>query len=282
MVALKSLQPRGGSCASQSTPKPGPAQTAASCLFNAFVAVARLRQRRADLFNVLRAAGFQGEVDDRVAEADAVVGAVVGRLHDVGAEVGDDLREVMQGAGAVGEVDADPGAASVLDQAAFDDLREQGDVDVAAAHEDRGALAVEVGLFLEQRRQGCSTGAFGQGLFAFQQDEDGAGDLLFIDGEKFVDVFGDQRNGALASATDGDAVSDGGFSGNGDGMPGFARTQHRRQAFGLNADDPNLRTVLLDGAGDATYEAAAADGDDHGFEVGDLLQQLEADGTLPC
>jgi hypothetical protein len=39
--------------------------------------------------------------------------------------------------------------------------------------------------------------------------------------------------------------------------------------------------ALLDGAGDAADEPAAADGDDDGFEVGDLLQQLEADGSLP-
>ena len=37
---------------------------------------------------------------------------------------------------------------------------------------------------------------------------------------------------------------------------------------------------LLDGAGDAADEAAAADGHDDGFEVGDLLEQLEADGSL--
>ncbi len=38
---------------------------------------------------------------------------------------------------------------------------------------------------------------------------------------------------------------------------------------------------FLEGAGDAADEAAAADGDDDGFEVVDLLEEFEADGSLP-
>jgi hypothetical protein len=159
---------------------------------------------------------------------------------------------------------------------------EQGDVDVAAADQDRGAMAVEGGLLLEESGEGGSAGAFCQGFLAFEQDEDGAGDLLFVDGHELVDVFRDQGEGAVAGAADGDAVGDGRLGGDGDGVAGLAGSQHRGEALGLDADDANFRMALLDGAGDAADEPAAADGDDDGFEVGDLLEQLEADGSLPC
>ncbi len=66
----------------------------------------------------------------------------------------------------------------------------------------------------------------------------------------------------------------------GDGSAGFAGAQHRGQLLRLDADDADLGVGLLEGAGDAADEAAAADGDDDGFDVGDLLEQFEADGAL--
>jgi hypothetical protein len=111
-----------------------------------------------------------------------------------------------------------------------------------------------------------------QGFLAFQQDENGAGDLLFVDGHELIDVFLDQREGALASAPDGDAVGDGGLGGDGDRVAGLACPQHRREPLGLNADDAGFRMALLDGAGNAADEAAATDGDNDGFEVGDLIE----------
>ncbi len=37
---------------------------------------------------------------------------------------------------------------------------------------------------------------------------------------------------------------------------------------------------LLEGAGDAADESAAADGNDDSLDVGDLLEELESDGAL--
>ena len=64
------------------------------------------------------------------------------------------------------------------------------------------------------------------------------------------------------------------------GVAGFAGAEHGGQALGLNADDADLGIGFLEGAGDAADEAAAADGDDDGFEVGNLLEEFEADGAL--
>lgn len=112
------------------------------------MAVTGFLQHLSDFFDVFVAACFERDVDDRIAEAYSIVGAVVGRLHYIGAGVGEDARELVQRPRAVGEVDAETGAASVLDQAAFDDTREQADVDVASADEDGGSLAAQRGLVL--------------------------------------------------------------------------------------------------------------------------------------
>ena len=86
------------------------------------MAIACLGEGCSDFFDVLRAAGFEGDVDDSVAEADAVISAVVGGFDNVGALVGDDAGEVVQGAGAIGEVNANPDPAAVFDEAALDDF----------------------------------------------------------------------------------------------------------------------------------------------------------------
>ena len=126
----------------------------------------------------------------------------------------------------------------------------------------------------------AGAGAFGEGLFAFEQDEDGGGDLVFVDGDDLVDIFFYDREGKPAGGADGDAVGDGGGGVDGDGVMGFDGGLHGGQARGLHADDADVWVRLLDGAGDAADEAAAADGDDDGFERGNLLHHLERDGSL--
>ena len=159
-------------------------------------------------------------------------------------------------------------------------LAEQRDVDVASADEDDGAAVAEVGFGLHDGGEGGGAGAFGKGFFPFEEHEDGAGDFFVVDGDDFVDVAGDERERDVAGAADGDAVGDGGFGADGDGSAGFAGTEHGGKPLGLDADDADFGVVLFEGAGDAADESAAADGDDDSFDVGDLLEQFEADGAL--
>src|ERR1700761_1045136 len=105
------------------------------------MSVTGVGQQGSNLFDVLVATGFEGDVDDCVSEADAVVGAVVSSLHDVGAGVCEDAGELVKRSGAIGEVDAEAGAASIFDESALDDAGEEADVDVASADYDGGALA---------------------------------------------------------------------------------------------------------------------------------------------
>ena len=68
-------------------------------------------------------ARFEGHIDDRLTKTDAVIGAVVHRLDDVGAFTGEDFAEVQQGAGTILQIDSDTEQAAILHKAALDDLR---------------------------------------------------------------------------------------------------------------------------------------------------------------
>ena len=71
---------------------------------------------------------------------------------------------------------------------------------------------LQVRAALHQRRQRRRAGALGQRLLAFEQHQDGGGDLLFVDGDDLVDVPRDHRQREFAGAAHGDAVGDGGRS----------------------------------------------------------------------
>jgi hypothetical protein len=72
-------------------------------------------------------------------------------VYDVGAVFGDELGEIGEGAGLIEEMDAEADETAILHEAALDDARKQGDVDVAAADQDGGAgVRGEGGAFLQK------------------------------------------------------------------------------------------------------------------------------------
>src|SRR4030095_220254 len=60
------------------------------------VALPARTQRLQDALDLILAAGFQGNVDQRISQVDAVVGAIKLKLDDVRMMSGDDLRELME------------------------------------------------------------------------------------------------------------------------------------------------------------------------------------------
>ena len=69
-------------------------------------------------------------------------------------------------------------------------------------------------------------------------------------------------------------------AGDGDGAPASRARDHGGQLLRLDADDADFGVGLLERAGDAADESAAADGHDDGFELGHLFEEFEADGAL--
>ena len=63
----------------------------------------------------------------------AMIGAVIGSFDDVGAMLGEKTGETVQRAWIIRQVNSHSHQAAVFDHAAFNDARQQSNIDVAAA-----------------------------------------------------------------------------------------------------------------------------------------------------
>jgi hypothetical protein len=229
---------------------------------------------------VLVAPRFEVEFDLGGVDRDVLGGAVVLDCVDVGPGVRQQVDQVLEGAGAVLQDGPDPEEPAALDQPPADDVREDVEVDVAAAERGDDCLAVLVGeALLQYRRQRHRAGALDERLRALQQRGHRVSYLGVGDGDHLVDPPFDDLEGQLADLPGGDAV--------GDGVDGIALDDRPLPeglgdaggALGLNADHAGVGPPL-DRGRDARDEAAAADGDDHGVDLGALLDDFQAQGAL--
>lgn len=123
-------------------------------------------------------------------------------------------------------------------------------------------------------------GAFRHGLLHLHQGQNGGGDLVFPHGDDLIHILPAQLEGQIAGALDRNAV------GNGSHTAQLHRTAlpdgllHGGRALSLDADHPAGGLEVLDGIGNAADESAAADGDHHLAHIRQLLQDLQANGTL--
>src|SRR6202140_317822 len=108
---------------------------------NSFVGVTSGNQRRKKLRDVIGTSRLHGDVNCGIAKIDSVISAVIGGFNDVGAMIGQDTGEPVQGAGIVGQVNAQAHEASIFHQTAFDNAREKGDVNLPATDENSDSFA---------------------------------------------------------------------------------------------------------------------------------------------
>src|ERR1700683_1845628 len=109
-------------------------------------------------------------------------------------------------------MDAEADQAAVFYQAALDDAREQGDVNIPGGNQDPDFFSGQGGFAVQDGCGGYGPCAFGERLFFFEQQQDGVGDLFFVYCYDFVHVLLDQRQGENSGGADGGAVGDGFFS----------------------------------------------------------------------
>ena len=96
-----------------------------------------------------------------------------------------------------------------------------------------------------ESRQGHGPGTFRQGLLPFQQDHDGVGDFLFIDGDDLIDKAFYQGQRAISGTPDRDAVRDGGLGGKGDRASMLHGAQHGGKTLRLHPYHANRGIALL-------------------------------------
>ena len=229
---------------------------------------------------MLAVPGLQDHGHDAGAHVGVLILAGMVDADDVGAGLRHHLQQLDQAAGLVDDLGGDFGDATGLGQALGDDAGQGGDIHVAAGHHAHGLLGRGIHLAEHAGGHGGGAGALGDGLLALHQSQDGGGDLVFGDGDDLVHVLLAQLEGQLAGSQDVDAVGDGVAVGHGGDLAGSAGLIHGGHGAGLDADDLAVGLQALDGEGDAADQAAAADGADHLLHVGELLQNLQADGAL--
>src|SRR5205814_9623449 len=66
----------------------------------------------------------------------------------------------------------------------------------------------------------------------------------------------------------------------GHGSAGFEREAHGCRIDGLDAIDPDRGSTLLQGGCDPGDQTASADPDDHDVDLGQILEDLEADAAV--
>src|ERR1700733_13797396 len=119
-------------------------------LLDTLIPIALNFQRVANRSDMRCATRFECDVYNCIAQIDAVISTIVYRLDNVCPLVGEDFRQLMQSSRPIGKMDANAYSSAVLDQTAFDNPGQQAYIDIAAADQDRSALAFERGLFLQQ------------------------------------------------------------------------------------------------------------------------------------
>ena len=172
---------------------------------------------------------------------------------------------------------------AVLDEAALDDARHDVDVDVAAGQHQRHASCRRGATrSLTSAASGDGARALGDGLLALEQEQDGVGDLLLVDGDDLVDVAA-RRAEACARRRGAPRCRRRSWcaAGRSTGAPAPSAALHAGQRLASARRSTRIAgLVSFTATAMPADEPAAADRDHDGLEVGHLLEQLEADGAL--
>ncbi len=148
--------------------------------------------------------------------------------------------------------------------------------------EHRDPLALQRQFAVKDGGDGGGSGALGQGLFALQQQEDRVRDFFLFDRDDVIDVLLNKREGAFSGAADGNSVGNclGGLQS--DRLALGDSSLHGRNAGGLYSENLYSGICFFDGAGDAADEASSTNGRNDDFDAGMLLQDFQAESSLPC
>ena len=199
----------------------------------------------------------------------------------VGAAGRDDVADQRQLAGFVLQGNHQVGLATAHDQASGNDPAEDIHIDVAARDQADGLFAGQGQLTEESRRHRSGPGALGHQLLVFHQREDGRGNLVLADRDHIVHVLLHHPVGGFAGGFHRDAVRKGIHPIQRLVLMVVERPGHAGSPRRLHAVDLDLRPQALDGKSHAGDQPAAAHRHDDRIHVGQLVQNLQSDGSLP-
>jgi len=206
--------------------------------------------------------------------------AVMLNFQNARAGAGDDGCELGEGAGAVADADRKAAKPALGGEAALDDASEDGDVNVSAAENQDDFFAGEIAGRRHGRGERNCTGAFDHGFFMFEKFEDTSRDGGLVDEEEFIEARLDEFEAEFADFSDRQAIGQGGLGVDAGDFAGLEGGVERRGVERFDTDDAHGGLYGFDGSGDAGDEASAANGDDDGFDIGDVFENFQAQRAL--
>ena len=164
-----------------------------------------------------------------------------------------------------------------------DDLGEPPHVDVAPAQHHRDLVAGRSDLAREQRRDADRAAALDDLLLLPVAVRHRRGDLVLAHQHDLVDQITHQREGVAVVEADAAAqgIGEARLLHDLDRPPGAQALVHRGAPLHGDADHPDRGIGALQRERDAADQAAAGQRHQHGVEIGQVLEQLEADRPLP-
>ena len=135
------------------------------------------------------AAELTDNVDDRFADLEVGLYAVMLERDDVRVLLCNDMREALECARCVRHENRELELTAAGDEALFYDLVDEGNVDVAAGEDADDLFALDVDLVVEHGRERSGAGGLNDLLAALEQQQDGGGDLVVGDRDNAVHVL---------------------------------------------------------------------------------------------
>ena len=123
-------------------------------------------------------------------------------------DLADQREQFLQLARTVVQVRSRGASSGPLAQAVADNPVEQVDIDIAAADANDHALATQLRLELETRRERSGTGAFGKQFHPLEHQQDRLANLEIVDGDGAMNVRMNEFERQPSDASGGEAVGD--------------------------------------------------------------------------
>ena len=201
--------------------------------------------------------------------------------HHIAAAAGYHLGHLFQLAGLVLQCDGQVCLAAAHHKTAGDDAVQDVHINVAAG-DDAGHLFALHRQLVEQycchRHSACT---LGHQLLVLHQGEDGRRRLVLGHGNDIVHILLAQLIGQLARGLDLNAVRKGGSRFQGLVLVLVQAAVHTGSTLGLYAVHLDLWAQSLDGKGNAGNQSAAAHRHHHSIHIRQLVEDLQANGSLP-
>ena len=201
--------------------------------------------------------------------------------HHIASAAGHHLGHLFQLAGFVLQCDGQVCLAAAHHKAAGDDAVQDVHINVAAGDDAGHLFALHRQLVEQHRRHRHSACTLGHQLLVLHQGEDSRCRLVLGHGNDIVHILLAQLVGQLARGLDLNAVRKGGSRFQGLVLVLVQAAVHTGGTLGLYAVHLDLRPQGLDGKGDAGDQSAAAHRHHHSVHIRQLVEDLQANGSLP-